>query len=74
MPKLSPVKSRKLIKYLQKLGFEEIRQKGSHRFFSHTDGRTTVVPFHPVTEIRPSLLRKILQDIKVSPKTYLRTK
>ncbi|NCN58708.1 hypothetical protein COW99_05390 [Candidatus Roizmanbacteria bacterium CG22_combo_CG10-13_8_21_14_all_38_20] len=74
MPKLSPVKSRKLIKYLQKLGFEEIRQKGSHKFFSHTDGRTTVVPFHPVADIRPGLLRKILQDRLVSPKTYLRTK
>jgi len=68
MTKISPIKPRRLIKFLKKQGFLEIRQKGSHKFFAHPDGRTTVIPFHPTKEIGPGLLRKILDDIKVSPK------
>jgi len=68
MTKISPIKPKKLIKFLKKRGFSEIRQKGSHKFFAHPDGRTTVIPFHPTKEIGPGLLRKILDDIKVSPK------
>ena len=68
MTKISPIKPRRLIKFLKKQGFLEIRQKGSHKFFAHPDGRTTVIPFHPTKEIGPGLLRKILDDIKVSPR------
>lgn len=74
MPKLSPVKARKLIKFLQKKNFHEIRQRGSHKFFAHQDGKTTVVPVHPRKEIGPGLLRKILNDIQVSPEEFLREK
>lgn len=74
MPKLPPIKARKLIKFLQKRGFREIRQKGSHIFFSHIDGRTTLIPYHPSSEIRPGLLRKILEDIKVSPEEFMKYK
>jgi len=68
MTKISPIKARKLIKFLEKQGFSEIRQKGSHKFFAHPDGRTTVIPFHPTKEIGPGLLRKILDDVKIPPK------
>lgn len=74
MPKLSPVKPREIITYLKKLGFVEDRQKGSHKFFSHLDGRTTVVPYHARRDIRPGLLRKILRDIEISPEEYSRSK
>lgn len=74
MPKLSPVKPRIIIEYLKKQGFVKVRQKGSHIFFAHKDGRTTVIPHHPTGEIRPGLLRKILHDIGVSPKEFLRTR
>lgn len=46
MSKLTIVSSKEMTKILQRLGFEEIRQKGSHKSFKHIDGRTTVVPFH----------------------------
>lgn len=70
MPKLTPIKARKLIKYLSKKGFYEVRQKKSHIFFSHQDGRTTVVPFHSTSEIGPGLLRQILSDIKISVEQF----
>ena len=35
-----------MIAILLSMGLEEIRQKGSHKFFAHSDGRTTVIPDH----------------------------
>ncbi len=70
MSGLSPVKARKLIKILNNLGFVKKRQKGSHVFFSHPDGRTTVVPVHPNKQIGRGLLRSILHEIKVSPEEF----
>jgi len=45
--KLPLLSAYELAKILKKIGFELIRQKGSHMFFKHSDGRTTVVPRHP---------------------------
>ncbi len=72
MPKLPAIKSKELIKILSTLGFEESRQKGSHKFFKHPDGRTTVVPVHPGKDIGKGLIRAILQDIKISPDELLK--
>lgn len=67
MSKLPLLKPREIIKILNKLGFYKVRQKGSHCFFSHKDGRTTVVPSHQGKQIGRGLLRAILHDIKISP-------
>jgi predicted RNA binding protein YcfA (HicA-like mRNA interferase family) len=32
---------------LIRLGFKPVRQKGSHVFYRHPDGRTTTAPNHP---------------------------
>ncbi|MDM9580809.1 MULTISPECIES: type II toxin-antitoxin system HicA family toxin [unclassified Nostoc] len=48
---------------LEKLGFVEVRQKGSHKQFRHEDGRGTTVPFHKGRDISPRLLRQIASDI-----------
>ena len=66
MPKLPVVTAKQLIKILKDLEFTETRQKGSHKFFKHTDGRVTSVPFH-AGDIGKGLLRKILNQIKISP-------
>lgn len=70
MSGLSPIKAQKLLKILKKLGFIQNRQKGSHIFLSHSDGRTTVVPMHPGKQIGTGLLRSILHDIQVSPESF----
>jgi len=41
-----PLPAEKVIKALTKIGFRMIRQKGSHVFLQHPDGRTTVVLVH----------------------------
>ncbi|HEX9407665.1 MAG TPA: type II toxin-antitoxin system HicA family toxin [Thermoanaerobaculia bacterium] len=72
MPKLPVLKPRELVSILERLGFVEIRQRGSHKQFRHPDGRVTTVPFHSGRDISPSLLRKILEDIRLRPEDFLR--
>jgi len=68
--KLKPLPPEKVIKVLKKLGFEEIRKKGSHVFLRHPDGRVTVVPIHKGEDIGRGLLRKIIKDIKISKEEF----
>lgn len=72
MPKLPVLKPRQVIAALHQLGFVEMRQRGSHKQFQHADGRVTTVPDHKGRDIAPGLLRKILDDIRVSPDDFLR--
>lgn len=64
------LKAKDVIKILENLGFEKIRQSGSHAFFSHPDGRTTLVPIHPRQDIGRGLLRQIMREIEVSPDDF----
>jgi predicted RNA binding protein YcfA (HicA-like mRNA interferase family) len=57
---------------LQRLGFARVRQKGSHVFYRHADGRTTTVPHHQGRDIAVPLVRAILADIQLSPAEFLR--
>jgi predicted RNA binding protein YcfA (HicA-like mRNA interferase family) len=61
-----------LIKVLHDMGFTELRQKGSHKFFKHPDGRATVVPVHAGRDIGRGLLRKILNEIEVDRDEFLK--
>jgi len=51
-----------LIKVLEKMGFEKVRQKGSHVRLKHPDGRVTTVPIHKGRDIPKGLLRKIIRE------------
>lgn len=66
MSRISPLKPTIAIRILEKLGFEAIRQKGSHIFFRHPDGRSTVVPFHKGEDLGKGILNEILKDIELS--------
>jgi len=69
MPKT--VKIRKVLTALHKLGFHCIRQKGSHAFFEHVDGRTTLIPTHK--EIKIKLLTKVIkQDLKIKKEEFFK--
>jgi predicted RNA binding protein YcfA (HicA-like mRNA interferase family) len=62
MGQLPVLKAREVISILERLGFAEVRQRGSHKQFRHSDGRGTTVPVH-VGDISPILLRRIAKDI-----------
>jgi predicted RNA binding protein YcfA (HicA-like mRNA interferase family) len=72
MSRLPTLKAKDLIKILSRLGFQEIRQRGSHKFFQHPDGRTTVVPFHPGEDISRALLKEILKDIQITEEEFFK--
>lgn len=63
---LGNISSRKLYRALEKLGFEAIRQKGSHVFYRHPDGRATVVPVHKGENLGKGLITQILRDIDIT--------
>lgn len=69
MPKLVPIKPKRLAKLLIKLGFEARDAEGSHTLYKHPDGRTTVLSVHD-KEIGRGLQRKILRDIQISLEEY----
>ena len=69
--KLPVLKPREVVARLEKLGFEEVRQRGSHKQFRHVDGRGTTVPFHQGRDISPILLRQIARDIGLTAEAFL---
>ena len=70
LPQLTAAESAKI---LEKLGFNFIRQKGSHMFFRHSNGRTTVIPNHPGEKIDRGLLNKIIKkDLGISREEFMK--
>jgi predicted RNA binding protein YcfA (HicA-like mRNA interferase family) len=60
-------------KILLQMGFVAVRQKGSHFFYRHPDGRTTTLPKHPGRDLARPLLREILREINLTPKEFVET-
>lgn len=71
MSRLHPVRARQLIRYLEYLGFIQVRQQGSHKFFRHPDGRTATVPDHAGEDLGRGIMAKILRDVDSSPEEFL---
>jgi len=65
--RLPVLSGEELVKLLRKVGYEVVRQKGSHLRLknAHDSSRNPLtVPLHD--EIRPGLLRKILRDANLT--------
>ncbi len=72
MSKLPSLTGREIISILKKAGFVVERQRGSHVFMKHSDGRATVVPVHSGETIGPGLLSKILRDVEMIKDDFLK--
>jgi predicted RNA binding protein YcfA (HicA-like mRNA interferase family) len=72
MGNIPVLKPTEVVAILQKIGFVEVRQRGSHKQFRHPDGRGTTVPFHRGRDISPILLRQIAADINLTVEELLR--
>lgn len=71
MGSIPVLKPREVIALLKRLGFSEVRQRGSHKQFRHSDGRVTTVPVHLGRDVSPILLRQIAKDIAVTIEEFL---
>jgi len=69
--KLPVLKPQEVVTILNKLGFTESRQRGSHKQFRHPDGRRTTVPVHQGRGISPILLRQIAKDVDLTVEELL---
>lgn len=70
--KLSPAKPREVIRVLEKIGFEFVRQSGSHVTYRHQDGRWTIIALHQGKTIPVGTLRKIVRDAGLEVEEFLR--
>ena len=68
--KLPVLSGEEIIKALAKIGFAPVRQKGSHVFLRHADGRRTVVPLHK--EVNKSTLMDIIEQSKLTKADFLK--
>lgn len=72
MTKLPSLTGKEIIHLLKKAGFIVDRQKGSHIFLKHNDGRATVIPIHSGETIGPGLLSKRLRDVEIKKEDLLK--
>ena len=71
MPKLVPITASALIRILKRLGFEEVRIRGSHHFFIHPlSNKSTTVAVHSGEVLGVGILKIILRDVDLSVKEY----
>ena len=71
VPPLPVLRPREVIAILAALGFEEVRQRGSHKQFRHPDGRRTTVPVHGGRDLSPILLRRIARDVGLTVREFV---
>ncbi|AUT03346.1 hypothetical protein CLI64_24635 [Nostoc sp. CENA543] len=71
MPKMPILTGTEVIKTLEKIGFQVVRQKGSHVQMENEDGRLVTIPVHPGKTIGKGLLRKILRDVELTREEFI---
>lgn len=68
MPKLPPLSGADIVKRLERLGFEQVRQRGSH-VVMRKGAIGTVVPLH--REVKIGTLTGILRQAQISADAFL---
>lgn len=72
MPNLRPVSGKEAIRALERIGFQQVRQRGSHVILKRETAQGMVgcvVPLH--RELAMGTLRGILQQAKVTPEEFM---
>jgi len=70
MSRLKLLTAKKMENIISQLGFVKTRQKGSHAFYEHPNGRTTVIPFHIDQDLPRPIIRTILREIDLTVDEY----
>jgi len=69
--RLPRITARKVIRVLEKSGYIQVRQSGSHRIFRNSEGTRVTVPYHSGKILHPRVLRSILRDIDLSNEEFI---
>ena len=70
-PRMPIITAKIMIRFLEHLGFQQVRQKGSHRFFRHPDSRTATVSDHSGEDLGRGITNKIFRDAEVTRYDFL---
>jgi predicted RNA binding protein YcfA (HicA-like mRNA interferase family) len=68
MAKLPILSGREIIKILEKIGYRQIRQRGSHIRLACSNRKSVTVPNYKI--VGRGLLRKILRDAEMSREEF----
>ena len=68
MPKLPRVSGIEALRAPQKLGFEKVRQRGSHRVIRR-GSKSCVIPMH--SELKVGTLSGALRQAEISPEEFI---
>ncbi|MEI6158120.1 MAG: type II toxin-antitoxin system HicA family toxin [Atribacterota bacterium] len=71
MTRIPSIDFRQMERVLLSLGFSPVRQKGSHVFYRHSDGRSTTLPHHPGRDLARPLVYEVLREIELSPAEFI---
>jgi predicted RNA binding protein YcfA (HicA-like mRNA interferase family) len=71
MPKLPKITGQEVIRVLNKIGFQVIRQRRSHIRLKHEDRRVVTVPVHSGKIVGDGLLLKILRDANLTKEEFI---
>jgi len=72
LPRVTPIDPYKLIKILNKIGFNPVRQKGSHVILMNEQRTRIVVPVHPGKKLKPGLVRVIIREAGLTREKYFK--
>jgi predicted RNA binding protein YcfA (HicA-like mRNA interferase family) len=61
-PHLPSMTADQVVRILERRGFEQVRQSGSHLILRHSDGRRVTVPMHKSKDLGRGLLARIMKD------------
>lgn len=64
--KLPRVTAKQLIKVVESLGFQLVRQSGSHMVFRNNEAKRIVIPYHTGKNLHPKIVSSIIKDIDLS--------
>jgi len=65
------LQAKDVIRALEALGFEIVRQRGSQARLRHPDARVVTVPVHRGQDVGRGLVRKILGGAQIAPSEFL---
>lgn len=68
MDRLPILSGREIIKILEKIGYREVRQRGSHIRLSCPNKKSITIPDYKT--VSRGLLRKILRDVEISREEF----
>ena len=68
VPPLTPDQA---IRLIQRFGFTQVRQSGSHKIFRNPEGIRVTIPYHKGKTLHPKIIKVIARDLGLTVEDLL---